>query len=243
MHALPSQNLFMVSWALTVTFFSCCYTDMVLNYSRQYSARLKLQNLFLFTPRVNGTVETELFDMSTSLVKYGKSSFTEIKYPWHAESYDLKVLFAESWSQDLVSRLLKIKYFTCKVLKCLRLYAESTTVFFFWRRRAETLEGGQECSLEQCCNQFETTWVSCDAECKSELLFVLFNFPFKIRCLWKLALILMVKFLCSLRCRCLNKRWLTSNVTHPVVNSFIRVFHFLFWAVEVWSATTGNHKA
>ena len=29
--------------------------------------------------------------------------------------------------------------------------------FFFWRRRAETLEGGQECSLEQCCNQFETT--------------------------------------------------------------------------------------
>ena len=59
---------------------------MVLNYSRQYSARLKLQNLFLFTPRVNGTVETELFDMSTSLVKYGKSSFTEIKYPWHAES-------------------------------------------------------------------------------------------------------------------------------------------------------------
>ena len=143
MHALPSQNLFMVSWALTVTFFSCCYTDMVLNYSRQYSARLKLQNLFLFIPRVNGTVETELFDMSTSLVKYGKSSFTEIKYPWHAESYDLKVLFAESWSQDLVSRLLKIKYFTCKVLKCLRLYAESTTVFFFGGGGRKPLKGGK----------------------------------------------------------------------------------------------------
>ena len=55
---------------------------MVLNYSRQYSARLELQNLFC----VNGTVETDLFDMSTLLVKYGKSSFTEIKFPWHAES-------------------------------------------------------------------------------------------------------------------------------------------------------------
>ena len=59
---------------------------MVLIYSRQYSARLELQNLFLFILRVNGTVATELFDMSISLVKYGKSSFTEIKYPWHAES-------------------------------------------------------------------------------------------------------------------------------------------------------------
>ena len=114
--------------------------------------------------------------------------------------------------------------------------------FFFWEG-GKPWGGGQECSLEQCCNQFETTWVSCDEECKSELLFVPFNFPFKMRCLWKLALILMVKFLCSLRCRCLNRRWLTSNVTHPVVNSFILVFHFLFWAVEVWSATTGNHKA
>ena len=77
--------------------------------------------------------------------------------------------------------------------------------FFFWRG-GKTLEGEQECSLEQCCNQFETTWDSCDEECKSELLFMPFNFPFKIRCLWKLALILMVKFLCSLRCRCLKSR-------------------------------------
>ena len=238
MHALPSQNLFMVSWALTVTFFSCCYTDMVLNYSRQYSARLELQNLFLFIPRVNGTVETEFFDMSTSLVKYGKSSFTEIKYPWHAESYDLKVLFAESWSQDLVSRLLKIKYFTCKVLKCLRLYAESTTIFFsffffFWG-------GGQECSLEQCCNKFETTWESCDAECQAELLFVPSNFPIKIRCLWKLALILMAKFLCSLRCRCLKSR-----MTHIQRHSSRRkLFYscFSFPVLSCWSMKRDNRK-
>ena len=40
--------------------------------------------------------------------------------------------------------------------------------------------GGQEYSLEQCCNKFETTWESCDAECKSVLLFVHSIFPFKI---------------------------------------------------------------
>ena len=69
---------------------------MVLNYSRQYSARLELRNLFLLIRRINGTVETGIFDMSISLVKYGKSSFTGRKFPLHAESYDLKVLCAES---------------------------------------------------------------------------------------------------------------------------------------------------
>ena len=149
-------------------------------------------------------------------------------------------MFAESWSQDLVSRLLKIKYFTCKVLKCLRLYAESTTVFFFWRRRAETLEGGQECSLEQCCNQFETTWVSCDAECKSELLFVLFNFPFKMRCLWKLALILMAKFLCSLRCRCLKSRMTHIQRHSPRRKLFYSCFSFP--VLSCWSMKRDNRK-
>ena len=112
--------------------------------------------------------------------------------------------------------------------------------FFFWEGGKPWGGGGQECSLEQCCNQFETTWVSCDAECKSELLFVPFNFPFKMRCLWKLALILMVKFLCSLRCRCLNRRWLTSNVTHPLVNSFIRVFSFP--VLSCWSMKRDNRN-
>ena len=97
--------------------------------------------------------------------------------------------------------------------------------FFFWRGE-ETLEGGQECSLEQCCNQFETTWDSCDAECKSELLFVPSNFPFKIRCLWKLALILMVKFLCSLRCRCLKSRMTHIQRHSPLRKLFYSCFSF-----------------
>lgn len=97
--------------------------------------------------------------------------------------------------------------------------------FFFWRG-GKTLEGGQECSLEQCCNQFETTWDSCDEECKSELLFLSFNFPSKIRCLWKLALILMVKFLCSLRCRCFKSRMTHIQRHSPPRKLFYSCFSF-----------------
>ena len=95
--------------------------------------------------------------------------------------------------QDLLSRILKSRFgkqtlenkihSTCQILKCLRLYAESTTIFFCCCCCFLVFlcgSGGQECSLEQCCNKFETTWESCDAECKSVLLFVHSIFPFKI---------------------------------------------------------------
>ena len=109
-------------------------------------------------------------------------------------------------------------------------------VFFFFGGGG----GGQECSLEQCCNKFETTWVSCDAECQSELLFVPSNFPIKIRCLWKLALILMVKFLCSLRCRCLKSRMTHIQRHSPRRKLFYSCFSFP--VLSCWSMKRDNRK-
>ena len=106
--------------------------------------------------------------------------------------------------------------------------------FFFWGG------GGQECSLEQCCNKFETTWESCDAECQSELLFVPSNFPIKIRCLWKLALILMAKFLCSLRCRCLKSRMTHIQRHSPRRKLFYSCFSFP--VLSCWSMKRDNRK-
>ena len=133
---------------------------------------------------------------------------------------------------------MKISYFTSKVLKCLRLHAESTTIFFFVFFFFGG--GGQECSLEQCCNKFETTWESCDAECQSELLFVPSNFPIKIRCLWKLALILMAKFLCSLRCRCLKSRMTHIQRHSPRRKLFYSCFSFP--VLSCWSMKRDNRK-
>ena len=147
-------------------------------------------------------------------------------------------MFAESWSQDLVSRLLKIKYFTCKVLKCLRLYAESATIFFSF-----FFFGGGGGDKNVRWNNVVTNSKQHEkavTECQSELLFVPSNFPIKIMCLWKLALILMAKFLCSLRCRCLKSRMTHIQRHSPRRKLFYSCFSFP--VLSCWSMKRDNRK-
>ena len=66
------------------------------------------------------------------------------------------------------------------------------------------------------------------------------NFPFKIRCLWKLGLILMVKFLCSLRCRCLKSRMTHIQRHSPPRKLFYSCFSFP--VLSCWSMKRDNRK-